>query len=187
MFAAEYGEVFEGSEMWRALPAPEGDRFAWNDASTYVKHPPYFTGLPAEPAPVADLRGARVLAFLGDSVTTDHISPAGSIKKESPAGCYLMEHGVPPAEFNSYGSRRGNHEVMMRGTFANIRLRNGLVPGVEGGITLHLPTGEQLSIYDAAMRYAAEARRSSFWPARSTARFVATGRRKARACWACAP
>ncbi|NLB97976.1 MAG: aconitate hydratase AcnA, partial [Armatimonadetes bacterium] len=156
MFAAEYGEVFEGSEMWRALPAPEGDRFAWNDASTYVKHPPYFTDLPAEPVPVADLRGARVLAFLGDSVTTDHISPAGSIKKESPAGRYLMELGVPPAEFNSYGSRRGNHEVMMRGTFANIRLRNGLVPGVEGGITLHLPTGEQMSIYDAAMRYAAE-------------------------------
>jgi aconitate hydratase len=156
MFTAEYAQVFEGSAMWRALAVPEGDLFAWQDDSTYVKHPPYFVDLPAEPEAVADIHGARVLVSLGDSVTTDHISPAGSIKRDSPAGRYLEANGVPPAEFNSYGSRRGNHEVMMRGTFANIRLRNKLVPGVEGGFTLHLPDGAQLSIYDAAMQYRAE-------------------------------
>ena len=124
--------------------------------STYVRRPPYFDGMPAEPEPLTDIAGARVLAMLGDSVTTDHISPAGSIKKDSPAGRYLIEHGVEPGDFNSYGSRRGNHEVMIRGTFANIRLRNQLAPGTEGGFTRHLPDGEQMTIYDAAQKYAAE-------------------------------
>ncbi|MBX6362803.1 MAG: aconitate hydratase AcnA, partial [Gemmatimonadetes bacterium] len=156
MFQKEYAEVFEGDERWRALPTPEGDLFAWDDDSTYVKHPPYFLDMPELPEATKDILGARVLAFLGDSVTTDHISPAGSIKKDSPAGRYLMALGVEPKDFNSYGSRRGNHEVMVRGTFANIRLRNRLVPGVEGGYTRHLPDGEQLTIYDAAMRYQAE-------------------------------
>jgi aconitate hydratase A / 2-methylisocitrate dehydratase len=135
---------------------PTGDLFAWAEDSTYVRHPPYFDGLPAEPEPVEDIEGARVLAVLGDSVTTDHISPAGSIKRDSPAGKYLQEHGVQPRDFNSYGSRRGNHEVMMRGTFANIRLRNQLAPGTEGGVTRFLgdDSGEEMSIYDAAMRYA---------------------------------
>ncbi|HEY3021377.1 MAG TPA: aconitate hydratase, partial [Solirubrobacteraceae bacterium] len=133
-----------------------GERFVWADESTYVRKPPFFEELPDEPVPVEDLSGARVLAKLGDSVTTDHISPAGSIKKDSPAGRYLQEHGVEPKDFNSYGSRRGNHEVMMRGTFANIRLRNQLAPGTEGGVTRHLPDGEEMPIYDAAMRYAEE-------------------------------
>ncbi|MBI3945472.1 MAG: aconitate hydratase AcnA [Armatimonadetes bacterium] len=156
MFRKEYADVFEGAEMWRALPVPEGDRFAWDPGSTYVKHPPYFEGMPAEPGPVPDITGARALALLGDSVTTDHISPAGSIKVDSPAGKHLVEHGVPPEEFNSYGSRRGNHEVMVRGTFANIRLRNAMVPGIEGGFTVHLPDGERTTIYDAAMKYQEE-------------------------------
>ncbi|MBX5440254.1 MAG: aconitate hydratase AcnA [Solirubrobacteraceae bacterium] len=156
MFRKSYGEVFEGDERWRSLDVPTGDRFAWDPDSTYVRQPPFFEGLPAEPAPLEDIRGARVLAKLGDSVTTDHISPAGSIKKDSPAGIYLQERGVTPRDFNSYGSRRGNHEVMMRGTFANIRLRNQIAPGTEGGVTRHLPDGEQMSIYDAAMRYAEE-------------------------------
>jgi aconitate hydratase len=136
---------------------PSGERFAWDPDSTYVRQPPFFRHLAAEPEPVTDIMGARVLAVLGDSVTTDHISPAGSIKRDSPAGVYLIEHGVEPRDFNSYGSRRGNHEVMMRGTFANIRLRNKLAPGTEGGVTLYLDgggDGEQMSIYDAAMRYA---------------------------------
>jgi aconitate hydratase len=154
MFRKSYGKVFDGDERWNGLDVPTGDRFAWNDDSTYVRRPPYFDGLPPEPTPVEDVEGARVLAWLGDSVTTDHISPAGSIKEDSPAGRYLKEHGVEKREFNSYGSRRGNHEVMMRGTFANIRLRNQLAPGTEGGVTRHLPDGEQMSIYDAAMRYA---------------------------------
>ncbi|MDH7569414.1 MAG: aconitate hydratase AcnA, partial [Armatimonadota bacterium] len=156
MFRQEYAQVYEGSELWRNLPVPTGDRFAWNENSTYVKHPPYFADMPETPAPVRDIHGARVLVALGDSVTTDHISPAGSIKPDSPAGRYLLEKGVPVEEFNSYGARRGNHEVMMRGTFANLRLRNKLVPGVEGGFTRHLPDGTQMSIYDAAMRYAEE-------------------------------
>jgi aconitate hydratase len=154
MFRTSYGEVFDGDERWNGLHVPTGERFAWDEGSTYVRQPPYFDGLPPEPTPVEDFEGARVLAKLGDSVTTDHISPAGSIKEDSPAGAYLKEHGVVKRDFNSYGSRRGNHEVMMRGTFANIRLRNQLAPGTEGGVTRHLPDGEQMSIYDAAMRYA---------------------------------
>jgi aconitate hydratase len=156
MFRKSYGEVFEGDERWRSLEVPTGDRFAWDEDSTYVRRPPFFENLAPEPVDLDDIRGARVLAKLGDSVTTDHISPAGSIKKDGPAGAYLQEHGVKPKDFNSYGSRRGNHEVMMRGTFANIRLRNQLAPGTEGGVTRHLPDGEQMSIYDAAMRYAEE-------------------------------
>ncbi len=156
MFSKSYGAVFQGDANWNSLAVPEGELYAWDDASTYVKNPPYFAGMTRDPEPVADISGARVLALLGDSVTTDHISPAGSIKKDSPAGHYLMEHGVKPQDFNSYGSRRGNHEVMMRGTFANIRLRNLLAPGTEGGVTVHIPGGEQMSIYDAAMRYQQE-------------------------------
>jgi aconitate hydratase len=156
MFRKSYGEVFGGDERWNSLSVPEGDRFAWDEDSTYVRLPPFFEDMPAKPEPLTDIEGARVLALLGDSVTTDHISPAGSIKRDGPAGAYLQEHGIAPRDFNSYGSRRGNHEVMMRGTFANIRLRNQLAPGTEGGVTLHLPDGEQMSIYDAAMRYQAE-------------------------------
>jgi aconitate hydratase len=153
MFSQTYASVFQGDENWNGLDVPGGDRFAWRTDSTYVKKPPYFEGMRAELAPVADIRGARVLALLGDSVTTDHISPAGDIALSSPAAKYLIAQGVRPEDFNSYGSRRGNHEVMMRGTFANIRLRNLLVPGTEGGLTAHIPSGEQMSIYDAAMRY----------------------------------
>ncbi|MEV4660219.1 aconitate hydratase [Micromonospora sp. NPDC049301] len=152
-FSAAYADVFAGDERWQSLPTPTGDTFAWADDSTYVRKPPYFEGMRQEPSPVADIADARVLAKLGDSVTTDHISPAGSIKADSPAGKYLAEHGVPRHEFNSYGSRRGNHEVMIRGTFANIRLRNQLVPGVEGGFTVNHLTGEQTSIYDASTAY----------------------------------
>jgi aconitate hydratase len=151
MFRASYGEVFDGDERWNSLEVPEGDRFAWDDESTYVRRPPFFEELPREPEAVSDIEGARVLAILGDSVTTDHISPAGSIKEDSPAGHYLKEHGVEKRNFNSYGSRRGNHEVMMRGTFANIRLRNLLVER-EGGFTTF--AGEEMPIYDAAMKYA---------------------------------
>jgi len=152
-FERQYADVYTGDERWRALPTPEGATFAWSDDSTYVKHPPYFVGMsPEAPAP-RDIDGARVLALLGDSITTDHISPAGAIKKDSPAGRYLVERGVAPRDFNSYGSRRGNHEVMMRGTFANVRLRNQLTPQIEGGFTLHMPSGESMSIFDAAMKY----------------------------------
>jgi aconitate hydratase len=158
MFRRSYGEVFAGDERWAGLAVPSGERFAWDPESTYVRLPPYFQGMPAEPAQVSDIGGARVLALLGDSVTTDHISPAGSIKRDGPAGLYLQEHGVAPRDFNSYGSRRGNHEVMMRGTFANIRLRNRLGGGPalpEGGYTRHFGGGaaEVMPIYDAAMRY----------------------------------
>jgi aconitate hydratase len=158
MFVKSYDAVYAGDERWNGLDVPGGDRFAWEPDSTYVRNPPYFEDLPREPQPVTDIEGARVLAVLGDSVTTDHISPAGAIKPDSPAGRYLQEHGVGPKEFNSYGARRGNHEVMMRGTFANIRLRNLLAPGTEGGVTLHLGADgdEQMPIYDAAMRYAQE-------------------------------
>ena len=156
MFRSSYEEVFDGDERWASLDVPEGDRFAWDPDSTYVREPPYFVDLPREPEPIEDIRGARVLAKLGDSVTTDHISPAGAIKKASPAGAYLIEHGVERRGFNSYGSRRGNHEVMMRGTFANIRLRNQLAPGTEGGVTRHLPDGQETTIYEAAMQYADE-------------------------------
>jgi aconitate hydratase len=154
MFSSGYADVFAGDEKWQALPVPEGSAFAWDAGSTYIRKPPYFDGMAAEPEPVADIINARVLALLGDSVTTDHISPAGAIKKDSPAGTYLTEHGVEPVDFNSYGSRRGNHEVMVRGTFANIRLRNQLAPGTEGGFTRYLPTDDQTTIFDAAMRYA---------------------------------
>ncbi|HEX5597945.1 MAG TPA: aconitate hydratase [Micromonosporaceae bacterium] len=154
-FEKAYENVFTGDERWQSLPTPTGDTFAWDGASTYVRKPPYFDGMSRDPQPVSDISDARVLAKLGDSVTTDHISPAGSIKPDSPAGRYLTEHGVARHEFNSYGSRRGNHEVMIRGTFANIRLRNQLVPGVEGGFTVNHLTGEQMSIYDAAMAYQA--------------------------------
>ncbi|HEU4974528.1 MAG TPA: aconitate hydratase [Baekduia sp.] len=156
MFRTSYGEVFAGDDNWRGLEVPGGDRFAWDDASTYIAKAPYFDGMEAEPSPVTDIEGARVLAKLGDSVTTDHISPAGAIKRDSPAGTYLQQQGVEVRDFNSYGSRRGNHEVMIRGTFANIRLRNQLAPGTEGGITRHLPDGEQTSIYEAAMQYASD-------------------------------
>ena len=157
MFRKQYANVFEGDKSWNSLPTPTGDRFAWDPQSTYVKNPPFFEQMPRTPGPIGDIRGARVLALLGDSVTTDHISPAGSIPADSPAGKYLIEQGVAPKDFNSYGARRGNHEVMMRGTFANIRLRNLLAAGTEGGWTLHLPDGEKLSIYDGAMKYGREA------------------------------
>jgi aconitate hydratase A / 2-methylisocitrate dehydratase len=163
MFRERYADVFTGDARWQELEVPTGELFAWEESSTYVRRPPFFDGMSAEPLPVHDVHGARVLALLGDSVTTDHISPAGSIKKDSPAGRYLVEHGVAPGDFNSYGSRRGNHEVMIRGTFANIRLRNRLAPGTEGGVTRYLsrpgpsgPTSEQMTIYDAAMRYQQE-------------------------------
>ena len=153
MFKKSYGEVFKGDERWNQLDVPKGELYDWDPASTYVANPPYFQGMTMETGELADIQGARCLALLGDSITTDHISPAGSIKPDSPAGRYLIERGVEPHDFNSYGSRRGNHEVMMRGTFANIRIRNQLVPGVEGGYTVHIPSAEQMSIYDAAMRY----------------------------------
>ena len=153
MFRKEYNAVFDGDEAWRALEVESSSTYHWQADSTYIRHPPFFEGMSVQPAPIKDIHGANILAILGDSVTTDHISPAGNIKKESPAGRYLQEHGVAVADFNSYGSRRGNHEVMMRGTFANIRIRNEMVPGVEGGYTLHIPTGQQMAIYDAAMLY----------------------------------
>ncbi|MCG2839791.1 aconitate hydratase AcnA [Sandaracinobacter sp. RS1-74] len=153
MFRSRYADVFKGDRHWQAIRVTGGDTYAWNAGSTYVQNPPYFEGMTMTPAPVADIVDAKALAFLGDSITTDHISPAGSIKADSPAGTYLTDRQVPKAEFNSYGSRRGNHEIMMRGTFANIRIRNRLAPGTEGGITTYLPTGEVMPIYDAAMKY----------------------------------
>ncbi|HEU4534518.1 MAG TPA: aconitate hydratase AcnA [Polyangiaceae bacterium] len=157
LFERNYGEVFKGDAAWQAIAGVTGEVYPWDEKSTYVKHPPYFEGMTkAPPAAVDDLKGARVLAVLGDSITTDHISPAGNIKADSPAGKYLREHGVEPADFNSYGSRRGNHEIMVRGTFANIRLKNRLAPGTEGGVTRHLPSGEGMSIFDASERYRAE-------------------------------
>ncbi len=156
LFRKTYSQVYAGDKNWNSLDAPADVLFDWDGSSTYVRRPPYFLDTGPEPEPVTDIAGARALALLGDSVTTDHISPAGAIKPDSPAGQYLIENGVKPVEFNSYGSRRGNHEVMMRGTFANVRLRNRLAPGTEGGWTQHLPDGEQMTIYDAAMRYQAE-------------------------------
>ena len=156
MFRKEYRDVFTGDERWKGLPIPEEDIYSWHSSSTYVKQPPYFVEMSAEPEAVTDITGARALAVLGDSITTDHISPAGTIKLDSPAGRYLTERGVEPRDFNSYGSRRGNHEVMMRGTFANVRLRNRLVPEIEGGFTPYLPSGEPMSIFDAAMKYQQE-------------------------------
>jgi len=153
MFRSNYGNVFEGDEVWRGMEVPDGERYEWDPGSTYVQNPPYFEGMTMEPRGIPEIGGARPLALLGDSITTDHISPAGSIKLDSPAGEYLTARQVRQRDFNSYGSRRGNHEVMMRGTFANVRLRNELAPGTEGGWTIHQPSGEQMSIYDAAMRY----------------------------------
>jgi aconitate hydratase len=153
MFRDQYSRVFDGDKRWQSLAVPQGERFNWDESSTYIRNPPFFEGLTLHPAPASDLRGARVLALLGDSVTTDHISPAGSIPSDSPAGKYLIAHGVPPRDFNSYGARRGNHEVMMRGTFANIRLKNQLAPGTEGGWTTMLPGDEVTTIYDASVRY----------------------------------
>ena len=155
-FKKAYGEVFDGDERWKTLPVPEGRTYAWQNESTYVRRPPFFEAIPKAPSALEDIRGARVLAVLGDSVTTDHISPAGSIAKTSPAAKYLTDHSVDPKDFNSYGARRGNHEVMMRGTFGNIRLRNLLVPGSEGNVTRAFrERNEQMSIYDASMKYQA--------------------------------
>jgi aconitate hydratase len=163
MFAKRYSNVFTGDEHWRGITVGDGRTYTWDSKSTYVQNPPYFAGMSIDPAPPADIVDARVLGLFGDSITTDHISPAGSIKKASPAGQYLIEHGVPQSEFNSYGARRGNHEVMMRGTFANIRIKNAMVKNedgsiVEGGFTIHHPSGERLAIYDAAIRYRTEGR-----------------------------
>ncbi|HFZ1792020.1 TPA: aconitate hydratase AcnA [Serratia marcescens] len=156
MFHKEYGEVFDGDANWQAIQVAGSATYQWQEDSTYIRHPPFFSTMKVKPDPVQDIKDARILAILADSVTTDHISPAGNIKRDSPAGRYLSEHGVAPQDFNSYGSRRGNHEVMMRGTFANIRIRNEMVPGVEGGYTRHIPSQQQLSIYDAAMQYQQE-------------------------------
>jgi aconitate hydratase len=156
MFRKSYGEVYEGDAHWRGLPVPKGDTYAWDEHSTYIRRAPYFDEMKRKPEVVADIKNARVLAVLGDSVTTDHISPAGSIKRDSPAGKYLQEHGVKPGDFNSYGSRRGNHEVMVRGTFANVRLRNKMVPNLEGGFTRHLPGGAEMSIFESSEKYIAE-------------------------------
>ena len=156
MFRTRYSAVFDGDEYWQEVPIAGGETYAWQEDSTYVKNPPFFETMTMTPSVVTDVVDARVLALLGDSVTTDHISPAGSIGPTTPAGRYLTEHGVPRQDFNSYGARRGNHEVMMRGTFANVRLRNLLAPGTEGGVTLHLPEGTETSIYEAAMQYAEE-------------------------------
>jgi aconitate hydratase len=156
MFTSRYSDVFKGDDHWAHLNVAASERYAWDPKSEYVKLPPYFDGMPAEPPPLEDIAKARVLAVFGDSITTDHISPAGNIAKTSPAAKYLMEKGVEPKDFNSYGARRGNHEVMVRGTFANVRLRNQLVPGVEGGVTRYLPTGEQMSIFDASVKYQAD-------------------------------
>src|SRR5262245_37434568 len=157
MFRTTYADVYTGDETWRELPVPAGELFAWDPDSTYVRLPTYFDGMPLEPAPVEDVVGARCLVIVGDSVTTDHISPAGAIRPDSPAGRYLIEHGVERKDFNSYGSRRGNHEVMVRGTFANVRLRNQLVPGSEGTWTVHIPSGDETTIFEAAERYRSEA------------------------------
>src|SRR4029077_15347133 len=153
MFLKEYRDVFTGDARWRALPIPEGDLYAWDPKSTYIKHPTFFENMPRTPAALLDLHDLRPLAVLGDSVTTDHISPAGSIKKDSPAGQYLIAHGVQPKDFNSYGARRGNHEGMRPGTFRNIRLRNQMAPGTEGGWTTYQPDGGVMTIFDAAMKY----------------------------------
>jgi aconitate hydratase len=158
MFLERYSDVFQGDERWRGIDVAGGQTYAWEMGSTYVQNPPYFEGLTLEPVPVQDIVEARILGIFGDSITTDHISPAGNIRASSPAGEYLSQHQVSQSEFNSYGARRGNHEVMMRGTFANIRIRNRITPQIEGGVTRHFPSGEVMSIYDAAMRYKAEGR-----------------------------
>jgi aconitate hydratase len=155
-FKKSYADVFTGPEQWQKIQVPTGDLYKWDAKSTYIKEPSFFEGMKAQPEAVTDIKKARVLAVLGDSVTTDHISPAGSFSKSTPAGQYLINEGVQPIDFNSYGARRGNHEVMVRGTFANVRIKNQLVPGIEGGVTKHLPDGKQMSIYDAAMQYKAD-------------------------------
>jgi len=156
LFAESYAHIFEGDETWRSLPVPPGELYEWDPTSTYVQEPPFFEGFSLEPPPLSNIIGARALVVLGDSVTTDHISPAGSIPVDSPAGRFLIDRGVAPGEFNSFGARRGNHELLMRGTFGNIRLRNRLVPDREGPWTIHLPSGQVMSIYDASVRYRAE-------------------------------
>ena len=156
MFRSRYGDVFTGDDDWRSIEAPAGQTYAWDAGSTYVQHPPYFQGMAAEPQPPEDVIGARILCLLGDTITTDHISPAGAIGAETPGGAYLLERQIARRDFNSYGARRGNHDVMMRGTFANIRIRNELAPGTEGGITRHMPDGTEMPVYDAAMTYQAE-------------------------------
>jgi aconitate hydratase len=156
MFSRTYSDVFTGDPAWRELPVPEGDLFDWELDSTYVRRPPYFEGMSREPGQVEDIAGARCLVIVGDSVTTDHISPAGAIKPDAPAGKYLVEHGVERKDFNSYGSRRGNHEVMVRGTFANVRLKNLMVASSEGTWTVHIPSGEEMTIFEASERYLAE-------------------------------
>src|SRR6185369_11500594 len=153
MFVERYGSIFEGDERWRALPAPSGERYEWDPESTYIRRPPFLDQLTTDDMVFADIEGARALALLGDSVTTDHISPAGNIRASTPAGEWLVAHGVEPRDFNSYGARRGNHEVMVRGTLANIRLKNQLAPGTEGGFTVHLPEGTATTIYEASMQY----------------------------------
>ncbi|HAH11680.1 MAG TPA: aconitate hydratase, partial [Alphaproteobacteria bacterium] len=155
VFKDRYGDVFTGDRAWRGIKVKPGKTYNWDERSTYIQNPPHFEGMDHEPDPVTDIKGARILGLFGDSITTDHISPAGDIKKASPAGSYLVSNKVEPVDFNSYGARRGNHEVMMRGTFANIRIKNHMVPGVEGGVTKHYPSGEQMPIYDAAMKYIA--------------------------------
>jgi aconitate hydratase len=187
MFRIRYGAVFEGDEHWQQVPVAGGETFSWQDDSTYVKNPPFFEGMTMTPAPVTDIVGARVLALVGDSVTTDHISPAGSIGPDTPAGRYLTAHGVDRHDFNSYGARRGNHEVMMRGTFANVRLRNRLAPGTEGGYTLHLPEGTETSIYDAAMEYAAEGVPLVVLGGSTAPGPAGTGPPRAPPCSGCAP
>ena len=160
MFASRYGDVFKGDKNWQGIKVTGGQTYAWEADSTYVQNPPYFPNMSMTPAPVTDIVEARILAVFGDSITTDHISPAGSIKTSSPAGKFLIDHGVQPVDFNGYGARRGNHQVMMRGTFANIRIRNKITPDIEGGVTKHFPTGEVMPIYDAAMKYQEEGRRA---------------------------
>jgi aconitate hydratase len=155
LFKHRYAQVFDGDEHWQSLPVPDSDVYEWDARSTYIQRPPYFDGMPDAPPALSDISGARVLAIFGDSITTDHISPAGSIPVDSPAGQYLIQRGVDPRDFNTYGSRRGNHEVMIRGTFANIRIKNLLLPGVEGGYTIHWDTGERTTIFEACQRYKA--------------------------------
>lgn len=185
MFRREYGEVFKGDEEWRGIPIGEGNTYNWSDDSTYVKNPPYFTEIDKPLKAMSNVKDARVLAVFADSITTDHISPAGSIKPDSPAGKYLQENGVAVNDFNSYGSRRGNHEVMMRGTFANIRIKNQMLDNVEGGYTIHVPSGEQMSIYDAAMKYQKENTPLVVLAGKEygTAQVV-TGQQKAQPYWA---
>ena len=188
MFRRRYSSVFEGDERWQAIGTATGDTFSWDPTSTYVLRPTFLQGLSMTPDPVTDVAGAHVLAKLGDSVTTDHISPAGNIKPTTPAGTYLLDHDVRQVDFNSYGTRRGNHEVMVRGTFANIRLRNQLAPGTEGGITVHLPDGRQTSIFGPPSSTRPTGYPWSCWPARSTGRGPrATGRPRARDSSGCAP